>query len=429
MLLLLFSCPVFSQQITNVKLVFVDSGWANNSVNTAVFRKNSLSTYKNTQYISFYNKNGFVVLGKRTLGKTTWTLQTTKFKGSVADAHNSISIITDGDGYLHLAWNQHNNPLHYSKSIAPGSLQMTDEMAMTGMAEALVTYPEFYTLSNGNLLFLYRDGKSGKGNLVINSYDINTKTWSQLHQNLIDGEKKRNAYWQACVDVKGTVHLSWVWRESADVATNHDLCYAKSTDGGVTWQNSKNEKYKLPINAATAEYVCLIPQKSELINQTSMCTDEEGNPFIASYWRDKDDPVPQYHIAYNVNNEWKVQNTGFRKTAFSLSGMGTKRIPVSRPQVISYKKGNRNLVALIFRDEERGNKVCVAVNEDMSVNNWRVNDVTATAVGSWEPSFDTELWKKKKQLHVFVQFTDQKDGEGKANILPQPVQVMEIKIK
>jgi hypothetical protein len=418
-----------AQSVKNVTTIFVDSGWANNSVNTVVFRKNSLCTYKNIQYIAYYNNNAAVVIGKRKLGSTKWILQVTAFKGDAADAHRSISIITDGEGYLHLSWNHHGNKLHYSKSITPGSLQMSEEIPMTGIAETNVTYPEFYCLPNGNVLFLYRDGQSGQGNLVINSYNTKAKKWQQLHPNLIDGERKRNAYWQACVDGKGTLHLSWVWRESPDVASNHDMCYAKSLDGGITWKNSKNEKYTLPINATTAEYICRIPQKSELINQTSMYADEEGNPFIASYWKDSGDSVPQYHIIYNTGSEWKMQNTGFRKTAFSLSGAGTKRIPVSRPQIISYKKNNKNIVAVIFRDEERGSKVSMAINKDISENNWELKDLSENNVGSWEPSFDTELWKQKKQLHLFVQYTDQKDAEGKANILPQAVNVLEVKIK
>jgi hypothetical protein len=225
------------------------------------------------------------------------------------------------------------------------------------------------------------------------------------------------------------MHISWVWRESPDVASNHDMCYARSSDGGITWVNSKNEKYTLPINAATAEYICRIPQKSELINQTSMYADDAGNPFIASYWKDAGDSIPQYHVIFKTGSDWKIQNTGFRKTAFSLSGAGTKRIPISRPQIVSYKKVNKNIVAVIFRDEERGSKVSIAINKDISENKWLLNDITEIAVGSWEPSFDTELWKRKKQLHLFVQYTDQKDAEGKANILPQPVNVLEIKIK
>lgn len=425
---LIFACPIFSQQIKNVRIIPASFGWANNSVNTVVFRKNSLCTFKNTQYISYYNKEGFVVLGKRKLAADKWELHTTDLKGDISDAHRSISIMVDGDGYLHLSWNHHGNILHYCKSVAPGSLQMSAKLPMTNSFENNVTYPEFYSLPDGNLLFFYRDGQSGQGNLVINYYSTKTKLWKQLHSNLIDGEKQRNAYWQSCVDKKGTIHISWVWRESSDVASNHDMCYARSTDGGVAWENSKGEKYSLPINATTAEYICRIAQKSELINQTSMSADEDGNPFIASYWKEKGDSIPQYHIMYNSNNQWQIQNLGFRKTAFSLSGAGTKRIPVSRPQIVTWKKNGNNRVAVIFRDEELGNKIFVALNNNIAANKWKVSNLTNESVGSWEPTYDTELWKTKRQLNLFVQYTEQKDGEGKAAIEPQQVKVITFKI-
>ena len=418
-----------SQSIQSIHITPVDSGWANNSVNTVVFRKNSLCTYKNTQYIAYYNAAGTVVLGSRILGKKNWTLQRTNFTGDVNDAHRSISIITDGDGYLHCSWNHHGNRLHYSKSMVAGSLQMSAELSMTGNAETNVTYPEFYTLPNGNLLFLYRDGRSGQGNLVINSYDIHTKQWTQLHANLIDGEKQRNAYWQACVDAKGSIHISWVWRESSDVASNHDMCYARSDDGGVTWVNSKNESYTLPITAATAEYVCRIPQKSELINQTSMYAAEDGHPFIASYWKNNGDSIPQYHVIYNTGKTWVVKNTGFRKTGFSLNGAGTKRIPISRPQIVCFKKGGKYAVTVIFRDEERGNKVSAAFTPDINTSRWQLTDLSINNAGSWEPTYDTELWKQKKLLHLFVEHTEQKDGEGRADIGPQLIKIMEVIFK
>jgi BNR repeat-containing family member len=241
-----FASNISAQKTSGIKLIDVDSAWANNSVNTVVFRKNSLVTFKGTQYIAFYNKEKYLVVGKRKTGTTLWQLKQTDYKGNAADAHNSISIMVDGSGYLHIAWDHHGNPLNYCRSKCPGSLELTDKLLMTGSNEGKVTYPEFHKQPNGNLLFLYRDGQSGKGNLVLNRYNIKTKQWTQLHTNLIDGEGQRNAYWQACVDTKGTIHLSWVWRESPDVASNHDMCYAKSTDGGSTWQTSAgNIDYRL----------------------------------------------------------------------------------------------------------------------------------------------------------------------------------------
>ena len=54
------------------KLVPVVNGWSGNSVNTVVFRKNSLVTYKNLQFIAFYNPVGKLTLGKRNLESSKW---------------------------------------------------------------------------------------------------------------------------------------------------------------------------------------------------------------------------------------------------------------------------------------------------------------------------------------------------------------------
>lgn len=51
------------------------------------------------------------------------------------------------------------------------------------------------------------------------------------------------------------------------------MCYAYSPDKGKTWLKSNNEKYSLPINYLNAEYVCRIPENSDLINQTGMVAD------------------------------------------------------------------------------------------------------------------------------------------------------------
>lgn len=414
-----------AQNTSAVHLVPVDSGWAKNSINAVIFRKNSLVTLRDTQYIAYYDPESFMVLGKRRLGATNWEINRTPYRGRTTDAHNSISLMVDGDGYIHLAWDHHNNPLRYARSTAPGSLELTEKMSMTGKLEERVTYPEFHFLPEGDLLFFYRDGESGRGNLVINRYDISTRRWTQLHHNLIDGEDQRNAYWQACIDRQGTVHISWVWRESADVSSNHDLAYARSTDGGETWERSTGEKYSLPITAATAEYACRIPQQSELINQTSMYADEKGRPFIASYWRAAGDSIPQYHLVYKQGENWAMQNLGFRQTPFTLSGGGTKRIPISRPQIVAWENDNHPLVAIIFRDAERDNKVSVAVNRRLPENEWQIQDLTREGLGSWEPTYDTELWKEQGLLHLFIQKVEQVDGEGIADMPPTLIQVLE----
>jgi hypothetical protein len=410
---------------SDVRLVPVAPGWAGNSVNVVIFRRHSLTTHGQTQYIAFYDSEGKVVLGRRQLGSTDWQLVTTAYSGNVRDAHNSISIAVDGEGVLHMSWDHHNVPLRYCRARAPGSLELTEKLPMTGRRETRVTYPEFHNLPDGGLLFLYRDGASGAGNLVISRYDVKTRRWEQLRGNLIDGQGQRNAYWQAAVDRQGTIHLSWVWRESPDVASNHDLCYARSADGGKTWLNLRGEQYELPITASSAEVAVRIPQKHELMNQTSMTTDSKGRPYIATYWRPEGTDVPQYHLVHHDGQEWKVCQVGNRKTAFRLGGGGTKRVPISRPQILSDSSGDVERAYLIFRDEERDNRATIAICDDLSKPQWRLSDLTESSLGQWEPSYDHTRWQRDNVLNLFVQQVEQRDAEGVVETPARTVYVLE----
>ncbi|MBK0382893.1 BNR repeat-containing protein [Pedobacter sp. SD-b] len=403
--------------------------WAKNSVNTVIFRRNSLVTFKDTQYIAYYDEAQNVVLGKRRLDSKDWYLKTTPYKGDATDAHKSISIMIDGDGYLHMTWGLHGEKLNYCKSVSPGSLELTPKMSMTGFKEKHVTYPEFYKLANGNLLFLYRDGASGNGSLMLDSYSIQTREWKTLQDGWINGEGQRSPYWQTVIDNAGTIQISWVWRETGDVATNHDICYAKSDDGGITWKKSTNEKYVLPITAANAEYSLKIPQKSELINTTAIAVDEKNNPYIVNYWKTAKDSVPQYRLVYKKDDVWQTQQISNRKIPFSLSGGGTKRIPISRPLLIVAQKHQKKHVYVFFRDLERGDKVSVAINKNIDKDKWKFKDLTKTSVGLWEPTYDTELWKDKRILNLFVEHVEQGDGETIKELTGQKAAVLEWGIK
>ncbi|WP_306395460.1 BNR repeat-containing protein [Telluria beijingensis] len=408
---------------SDVSLSRVGPGWAGNSVNAVVFRKNALVSDGEWQYIAYYDAAGHVVLGKRRLGADAWTLQRSAWRGNVRDAHNAISIMVDGAGVLHMAWNHHDNALHYARGVNPGSLELR-AAAMLGRDEDAVSYPEFFRMPDGGLLFLYRDGRSGRGNLVANRYHPDSG-WRRVADRLISGEGQRNAYWQAGVDARGAIHLSWVWRASPDVASNHDMAYARSRDGGASWEDSEGRPYALPITAASAEYAARIPPGSDLINQTSMAFDAQDRPYIASYWRTAGSAVPQYRVLYRRAEGWRRLDLDFRKTPFSLSGMGTKAIPIARPQLLLDRHGATASGMLVFRDSERGERVSVVRIADVDAGRWWVADLGEAAVGAWEPTYDTELWRSQGLLHLYLQAVRQIDGEGLADVPPSPVQVLQ----
>ncbi|MDE7407668.1 MAG: BNR repeat-containing protein, partial [Muribaculaceae bacterium] len=224
------------------------------------------------------------------------------------------------------------------------------------------------------------------------------------------------------VDPDGTIHLSWVWRETWMVETNHDICYARSRDFGVTWERSDSSLYTLPITASNTEYAVRIPQKSELINQTSMTADAEGHPYIATYWRSEGDSVPQYRMVWHDGSQWHHTTVGRRTTPFTLAGGGTKMIPISRPRMVS----DGHSVWYFYRDAESGSKVMMA-QSTLGSDDWKVTALTDFAVHAWEPSLDAELWKTKGELHLFVQPAFQGDGEHTVDAAPQPVYVLEVR--
>lgn len=411
-----------------VKLLPVGgTGWAKSSVNAAIFRTSSLVTFKDTQIAAYYDEQRRVVLARRKLNSQDWKIFVTPYKGAAQDAHNVISLGIDGSGFLHMSWDLHNQNLRYARSTKAiddaDDLKLTDMMPMTGEQEKSVTYPQFYTLPSGDLLFVYRDGSSGNGNTMLNRYDVKTQTWQIVQHPLVAGGGKRNAYLNnLAVDRKGGLHLSWVWRDSPDVATNHDICYAYSPDEGQSWQKSNGEKYALPISIENAEVAWPVPQNSELINTTSMTVDGENRPIIATYWRAQDSDVPQYQVVWHDGKKWQHAQVTQRTAPFRLSGGGTKRIPISRPLVLA---GKTDEIYLIFRDEELGNGISVAVSRNAAHDDWKLLTLLDKNMGAWEPTHDPISWQREHQLNLFVQHVGQGDAETLENLPPQEISVLQ----
>ncbi|CUX29171.1 BNR repeat-containing protein [Clostridium sp. C105KSO13] len=381
--------------------------FAGNSINGTAFRKNAITTYvdgagNELQYCAFYAYDGTIVLAER-VNEGEWNYQWTDFKGDIEDAHNTVSLAVDGAGYLHMAWSQHSGALMYAKSTASGAMTMAAGQ-MIGMQEDKVTYPEFYVQPSGDMFFLYRNGGSGNGDLVLNKYNVAMGTWQREQNSLISGEGKISPYWQACVDKVGRLHISWVWRETGDASTNYNMCYAVSTDAsGSEFVDDEGESLRIPITEDKVEPICEIPKGSSLINQTSMTTDDEGRPYIISYW--KIDDVVQYNVIRFTGEKWIIYNTDIRKTGFDLSGTGTRQLPCARPQILVDGAGEEADIYVLFRDDERGGKASIA---KLSLNGTEIItekliDVTGVSLEEWEPNYDISLWKQSKKINIFMQ--------------------------
>ncbi len=401
-----------------------DAAWAGSSVNVVANIRQSVYTHERTQFAAFYDADRFMILARRSLDADRWETRRTAYQGNAADAHNSISLVVDGAGVLHVAWDHHVNPLNYARGVTPGSIELGPRQAMTGQLESRVTYPQFFRLPGGDLLFLYRDGSSGRGSLVLNRYGVAKGAWSTVQANLIDGEGERSPYWDMTIDRQGTLHLAWVWRESPDVATNHDICYMRSADEGRTWSGSNGSRVAIPVTARTAEYAARIAQNSNLMNSPAITADDEGRPYVTTYWSPSPGAPPRFHVVHHEGSAWQNIEGPARSDAFTLSGGGTKAPPISRAVVLVERAGQARRIHLVYRDSgtsARG-RVTAATLERPGAGTWTVQDLTVESVGAWEPAIDPAAWAGLRQVHMLVQRVTQRDGDDRTGAAaPTPI--------
>jgi hypothetical protein len=177
----------------------------------------------------------------------------------------------DEGGFIHVSGNMHNVALIYFRSTRPMDVtSLARVTSMVGSNESSCTYPLFFHDTAGNLVFNYRDGSSGSGNHIFNIYDAGTKTWRRLlNAPFTDGQGLRNAYPVGPVlGPDAFWHMVWVWRETPDAETNHDLSYARSRDL-VQWQTAAGTNLTLPITLATGDIVDPVPVTGGTINNNT----------------------------------------------------------------------------------------------------------------------------------------------------------------
>jgi hypothetical protein len=178
----------------------------------------------------------------------------------------------------------HAVPLKYFRSEKPwdgGTFARVDRLI--GTQEGRVTYPQFFRGPQKELIFTYRDGGSGNGNQIYDVYDTAGRRWERLlDAPLTDGEGRRNAYFDGPVrGPDGWYHMAWVWRESPDAASNHDLSYARSRDLRH-WETSAGAPLRLPITLRTSEIVDPVPVHGGMINgNTRLGFDTRGRVTIS----------------------------------------------------------------------------------------------------------------------------------------------------
>ena len=294
-----------------VRTEAIDHVWAGNYVRFDMLHRDDHS------FIGYYDANRQLTIAHRKGGSPWVYYKLDSYYGW--DSHNYIEMELDGEGILHVLANMHNHALEYFRTTRSFDIRTLERVRVMAnpAVEMGMTYPNFLRDKDGQLLVKYRDGSSGNGVEIYNRYDAATRTWTPLHeQPLIDGEGLMNAYVAGPqLGPDGLFHMIWVWRDTPDAATNHDLSYARSPDL-LSWESASGVPVGLPITIATGDIIDPIPARSGLINGGArLGFDSQQRPIVA-YHKYDENGWTQIYLARAIDGIWTSQKIttwdGFR---------------------------------------------------------------------------------------------------------------------
>jgi hypothetical protein len=301
-------------------LTDIDQVWSGHAVDFAISASDS------TIFAAYYDaQRRLTVASRAKAGVAPWTRQ----KLDVVtgwDSHNYIAMTLDAAGQLHVTGNMHNDPLVYFRTRKAGDITSLERIPMLVDAklEQRMTYPVFIRHAD-RLVLKYRDGGSGNGNEIYDEYDATTQRWRALLTTpLVDGEGQRNAYFVGpCVGPDGYYHLAWVWRETPDAETNHDLSYARSRDL-VRWERSDGSALPLPITLTRSEIVDPVPVEAGMINNNTVVGFDTRGRAMITYHKFDAQGFTQIYVARRDATGWTLkQISDWRDFRWDFRGRGS----------------------------------------------------------------------------------------------------------
>ena len=339
-----------SQTGTTEQIIPIDKVWAGHPVGFA------LLTHGNRQYISYYNAERHIMVGQRNLSDKIFELfeippyprKSRKGTSTVLgwDSHNSITMEVDQAGHIHWSGNMHVNGLTYFRTTRVGDISSLKPLhRMVGREEDRCTYPRFIKTVDGVLIFRYRDGGSGNGNDIYNIYSTSTRKWTRLYDTpLTDGLGEMNAYASQPLLMKDNwYHMYWVWRNTPDCSTNHDLSYIKSPDM-KRWYNVRGELVQLPVTFENKSVIVdPIPVKGGIINLAArLCLDHNNHPIFAYHKYDQEGNL-QLYTARFTGKTWDTHQITDWDYRWEFSGNGSINTEVSLGEFSRREDGNYEL--------------------------------------------------------------------------------------
>lgn len=358
------------------------------------------------------------------------------------DSHDFMVVGISADGYLHVSGNMHAQSLKYARcqlNISSPAAKAASFANIANWSYATnpdghghkylpmvpahdhevqtqddgvpsingVTYPNFVRISNGDLIFIYRWGASGKGDTYMNRWDTGTHAWVRVGK-MIDeltpdaNNTNYNAYPQKFVPGPNRdIHMIYCLRNTGSPTTNIGMYYIRFTnlDGAAGAVDSAGNVKVLPLShddGATAAN--RLPEVASptaptpsfqppfLLNNGGACVDRDG--FIhacVSFQPAAGNPHQNYHL-------WR-DAAGWHQEQITSYPHG-----VNRNMIFAIGDGRVFIVGAAVADGDRNGIRCWECTPDGSRDSFLISEFDEVG----ELTFDTRAMDEHGLLRMFI---------------------------
>jgi len=164
----------------------------------------------------------------------------------------------------------------------------------------------------------------------------------------------------------GLFHMCWVWRDTSDCSTNHDVSYARSRDL-VHWETVAGEPIALPITIDTDGVVVdPVPAGGGAINgNTRVGFDAENRPIVTYHKFDSAGMTQVYNARYE-GGAWRIGQASDWDYRWDFQGGGSIRFEI---RVSAVSAGFAGSLSQPYRHDKYGSGL------------WRLDETDLRPIG------------------------------------------------
>jgi hypothetical protein len=239
------------------------------------------------------------------------------------DAHRNPTVLIDGTGIITVFFGAHSHPTRVVKSVRPYDISEWTAAAVLGEK---TSYPQPWELMRGEIFVSYRSSPPAW------CYRISAdgaESWSP-ETRLIDFSGC--SIYAVTIAETGsfprTIHVAWSRmgggtpeeiRTKALWARRYNVYYARSDDGGRTWERSDGREYELPIDEPQAEKLFDSAEHGVWLNDIQL--DSRGTPCILFV----DGDVTNYRCSWKVagltSSGWTMSDVAQSDHMYDAGGL------------------------------------------------------------------------------------------------------------